>query len=219
MQVAIFDFDGTLYKKETFQLLMKELKDHPVYQPKYGSFFRWVAPRFIAYKLKLYPEAKLKERSMQRYLEVFEGVEKDELLIYFNDVAQKMKPDFHGEIIERLQEHIANQTHVMLVSGAYTLLVQAATDDLAFDAVIGSDISFEKNQVDTARPIHHVNGPRKNEVIHLNLANQTIDWDNSYAYADSYSDLPVLNLVGNPVAVNPEDRLRRVAEKRGWEVI
>ncbi|MGB9880172.1 MAG: HAD family hydrolase, partial [Anaerolineae bacterium] len=35
---------------------------------------------------------------------------------------------------------------------------------------------------------------------------------------DSHSDLPLLELVGHPVAVNPDPRLKRVAQKRGWPV-
>ena len=51
------------------------------------------------------------------------------------------------------------------------------------------------------------------------LEGQQIDWENSYAYGDSFSDLPVLELVGNPVAVNPEEKLRSVAKARNWEII
>jgi hypothetical protein len=45
-----------------------------------------------------------------------------------------------------------------------------------------------------------------------------IDLANSYAYSDSITDLPMLELVGNPVAVNPDRDLARVAREREWEV-
>ncbi|WP_347177910.1 hypothetical protein [Sporosarcina thermotolerans] len=67
MRIAIFDFDGTLYSKETFQLLMDHLKDHPVHGPKYKPFFRKILPLYIGYKLKIVPEPTMKERSMQIY--------------------------------------------------------------------------------------------------------------------------------------------------------
>src|SRR5690625_6258367 len=79
VRVAIFDFDGTLYRKETFKLLMSHLKNHPIYNTKYGQFFRWVAPRFAAYKMKIYPEARMKERSMQKYISVLDELTKKEL--------------------------------------------------------------------------------------------------------------------------------------------
>src|SRR5205823_2986084 len=45
-----------------------------------------------------------------------------------------------------------------------------------------------------------------------------IDLGNSFAYSDSITDLPMLEAVGNPVAVNPDRDLRREAEKRGWQI-
>jgi hypothetical protein len=41
----------------------------------------------------------------------------------------------------------------------------------------------------------------------------------SYAYSDSESDLPMLRIVGHPVAVNPDQELARVARKEGWEIL
>jgi phosphoserine phosphatase len=41
----------------------------------------------------------------------------------------------------------------------------------------------------------------------------------SYFYTDSLSDLPLLNLVGQPVAVNPDLRLKRLAQRRGWPIV
>jgi phosphoserine phosphatase len=46
-----------------------------------------------------------------------------------------------------------------------------------------------------------------------------IDLAASYAYSDSESDLPMLRVVGNPVAVNPDAELRRVARDEGWEIM
>jgi hypothetical protein len=48
---------------------------------------------------------------------------------------------------------------------------------------------------------------------------QGIDLSESYAYSDSESDLPMLEVVGHPVAVNPDRELGRVARERGWQVL
>ena len=107
----------------------------------------------------------------------------------------------------------------MLVSGAYTSLLKFAIESLHFDTVIGSDIPFKNQFIDSEKSIYHINGTRKNDKIHESLKGKSIDWSNSFAYADSYSDLSVLELVGNPVAVQPEPRLRSIAEERGWKII
>ena len=46
-----------------------------------------------------------------------------------------------------------------------------------------------------------------------------IDLGASYAYSDSESDLPMLRLVGHPVAVNPDAELARVARAEGWQIL
>jgi putative phosphoserine phosphatase / 1-acylglycerol-3-phosphate O-acyltransferase len=45
-----------------------------------------------------------------------------------------------------------------------------------------------------------------------------IDWSASYFYTDSRSDLPLLRRVGNPIAVNPDRRLRHIAQTNGWPI-
>ncbi len=50
-------------------------------------------------------------------------------------------------------------------------------------------------------------------------AQEEIDLSESYAYSDSESDLPMLEVVGHPVAVNPDGELARVARERGWQIL
>ena len=56
-------------------------------------------------------------------------------------------------------------------------------------------------------------------VCHRRLQGSQLRNTASAAYADSYSDLGLFELVGRPVAVYPDRRLRRLAQARGWEVI
>jgi HAD superfamily hydrolase (TIGR01490 family) len=221
VRVAIFDFDGTLYKKETFKLLMGYLKKHPIYHSRYMRFFRWVFPRFIAYKMRFYPEVRMKERSMQYYISVLDDLSKAELEQYFQGATVEMEKDFNPLVVSKLEKHVNNDVHVMLVSGAYSIFIEAAISGLplTFDTVIGSEIPFNEQRIDRNQSISHINGIRKNNAIDEALVGKNIDWENSFAYADSYSDLPVLELVGNPVAVQPDSKLKQIAQKRGWEII
>ena len=88
MRVAIFDFDGTLYSEETFQLLMNHLRYHPVHHPKYKRFYRAILSPYIGHKLKLVPEAKMKERSMQIYLDALGQQSMEELDTLFRRIGR-----------------------------------------------------------------------------------------------------------------------------------
>ncbi|MCM3743748.1 HAD-IB family hydrolase [Sporosarcina luteola] len=220
MKVAIFDFDGTLYSKETFQLLMEHLKQHPTHRSKYKSFFRKILPLYIGYKIKLVPEAKMREGSMQIYANTLDSLTKCELDQYFEEIKENMRKHFNAEVVARVQQHHKEDMHVMLVSGAYTPLLHSVTEGIEFDTIIGTDIPFTANGIfDKGTAIYPIQGERKTEKIMESLEGNEIDWEQSFAYGDSYSDLPVLELVGNPVAVKPEARLERIAVERNWPVI
>lgn len=219
LRVAIFDFDGTLYSKETFQLMMDHLKNHPEHSKRYRQFYRAIMPPYIGHKLKIYPERKMRERSVQAYLSALETFTKVELEQYFGEIADRMHGDMNPNVVERLKNHVANNDYVMLVSGAFTPLLHAVTKKLPIKTIIGTEILYKDNVLDHRTPISHIQGPLKTIKIKEALQGQDIDWANSYAYGDSHSDLPVLELVGHPVAVQPEERLRTVAAKRNWEII
>lgn len=219
MRVAIFDFDGTLYKQETFQLMMDFFKKHPQYNKYYRPFYRAILPRFLAYKMKLYPEPRMKERSMEIYINALRQLSKTEINTFFHDMAQQMQDDFNELVVKKLQEHRKNNVYTMLVSGAFVPLLEAVTQSFHFDQIIGTEVPFHKNAFDETTPIFHIQGQRKTDKILQALKNHTIDWDNSYAYGDSYSDLPVLQLVGHPIAVDPDDQLRTHAKRHGWQIL
>jgi HAD superfamily hydrolase (TIGR01490 family) len=219
MRAAIFDFDGTLYKKETFPVLMKHLKHHPLYHKRYKRFFRTILPPYIGYKLKIYPEHRMRERSMQIYLSSLNNLSTEEVYSYFGELADKMQDDYNTKVLEKLNSHLAKGDMVMIVSGAFTPLLKAAANKYNIDKIIGTEVPFAENKFDSKAPIYHIQGARKKEKIQEAFKNSEIDWENSYAYADSLSDLPVLEMVGNPVAVQPEPRLLTVAEERKWEII
>jgi len=219
MRVAIFDFDGTLYPQETYTVMMNYLKKHPVHSSKYKSFYRALMKPYLAYKMHIYPEDKMKAKSMQLYLDALKGMHQREVEKYFEDMSKKMSNELNWNVVDRLQNHLTEGDHVMLVSGAFTPMLEEVTRDYAIHDVIGTEIPIRNGKLDSDKAIYHIQGERKNEMIEKALQGLDIDWKNSSAYGDSISDLTVLELVGNPVAVRPESRLKAVAEERKWEIL
>ena len=62
-------------------------------------------------------------------------------------------------------------------------------------------------------------GPGKAEAVKDLAAAEELDLAGCYAYSDSATDLPLMETVGHPVAVNPDKELRRIAEERNWPVL
>jgi HAD superfamily hydrolase (TIGR01490 family) len=219
MKVAIFDFDGTLFPKETFPLLMGHLKNHPVHFQKYRNFFLRILPVYAAYKCKLYPEQKFKEYSMWSYISAFGTSPKVEIEQFFDQIGEVMSHNLSESVLHRLQQHQSDGYYTMLVSGAYEPLLHSVTKNVNFDFIIGSSIPYTDEILPKKAPINYIYGERKTAFIHAHLSDTEVDWGNSFAYGDSYTDLNVLELVGHPVAVNPEPRLLEVANHKKWEII
>lgn len=211
MKLAIFDFDGTIYKYETFTLFMNHLKER--FPSKYRRFFAAILPIYLGYKCKVIPEPKMKHKLMQRYILALQDLTNDELQQFFTEVADKMEGDFHTEVIDRLKTHQKNGFYTMIVSGAFTPLLEAVNKEYQVDELIGTGIP--KNN----KEFTHVHAERKTNLIHAQMKGKTVNWEESYAYGDSVTDLAVLDLVGNPIAVAPDDRLNQIAKERNWEII
>lgn len=219
MKVAIFDFDGTIYKHETFSLMMEYLKQHPEYQEKYKPFYRSIVAPYVAYKLKLYSKLKMSANMMQKYLYIFTGKTEQEINDYFAGLAAQMVDDFHSLVIERLEMHHQNGDYVMVVSGSYLPLLEKVLAHLPIDSIIGTKIPMKNGLFDSNTKIQHIQAEKKVLSIQEVLKEKQIDWEQSYAYGDSYSDYPVLKMVGNPVAVCPDEKLLQIATKHKWEIL
>lgn|SRR5690625_133654 len=219
MKVAIFDFDGTIYKYETYSLMLDMAKQDPRFQDTFKRFYYSIVPPYLGYKIRLYPEAKMKYDLTQKYLRLLHGMTPAEVEAYFKEIATKMEDDLNELVLERMEQHHDNNDLIMVVSGAFTPLLQAVLKEFPVDHIIGTDIPFARDQVDSTIPIDHVQAERKTELILETLKNNVIDWKNSYAYGDTMADIPVLEMVGNPVVVCPEAKLQTLANKQKWPTI
>ena len=63
-----------------------------------------------------------------------------------------------------------------------------------------------------------LHGPAKAEAIKALAARESLDLSRCSAYSDSYNDLPMLSLVGDPCAINPDAKLRAYAREQGWRI-
>ena len=63
-----------------------------------------------------------------------------------------------------------------------------------------------------------LHGPAKAVAVQALAEEHGLDLDGSWAYSDSYNDIPLLSLVGHPVAINPDSKLRRHARDHNWPI-
>jgi len=129
-----------------------------------------------------------------------------------------LRPLVYAEPLRLVQRHRERGEKAFVVSAALQEIVAHIADDLGFDGAIGSTCEIVDG-VYTGRPLRAAHGAGKAAAVRALAAEEKIDLDASTAYSDSHTDLPFLEAVGHPVAVNPDRALRRVARDRGWPVL
>jgi len=120
------------------------------------------------------------------------------------------------DALQQLRDHKASGHRVVLLSGALDFLLEPMKD-LA-DDVLCSTLAQENGTYTGELTGAPVAGDARARMLASFARRRGLDLSRSYAYADSISDLPMLEAVGNPVAVNPDRRLGTAAKDRGWKV-
>jgi len=108
---------------------------------------------------------------------------------------------------------------IVLLSGSLQVLVEQLKERLEAEILIGNDLEVADGRLTGRKAGIFPYGEKKLDALFERLDPEGIDWSNSWALADRISDLPVFELVGHPVAVHADRRLRRLARKRGWEIV
>ena len=127
-------------------------------------------------------------------------------------------PAIYDEAVALIEEHRASGRDVVIISSSGTEVVEPIGERLGVDIAVGSQLGIEDGRY-TGEILYYAYGEGKAQAMRELAAERGYDLTASYAYTDSITDLPMLNLVGHPTAVNPDDDLRRIAAERDWPVL
>ncbi len=130
-----------------------------------------------------------------------------------------VEPIIYAEALELIEQHQAAGRRTYIVSASPEEIVQPLAEYLGVDGAIASRAVVDLDGRYTGEMAFYAYGPFKAEAIRDLALFEGIDLDASYAYSDSYTDMPMLEAVGHPVAVNPDRVLARLASERGWETM
>jgi phosphoserine phosphatase len=129
-----------------------------------------------------------------------------------------IEPIIYAEALELFDEHHAAGRKVVIVSSAPLEVVEPMAEFLGADEAIGTRAAIDAAGNYTGELEFYAYGANKAQAIRELAAREYINLPMSYAYSDSITDLPMLEVVGHPVAVNPDKELARVARERDWEI-
>lgn len=133
-------------------------------------------------------------------------------------VDQVVTPLVYAEALAVMEDHRGAGRQVVVISASPEEIVRPLCRHLGVSDVIATRAAVDEDGRYTGELELYAYGPGKAEAMRAMAEQEGIDLEASYAYSDSITDLPMLEAVGHPVAVNPDAALRLIAEQRGWEI-
>jgi HAD superfamily hydrolase (TIGR01490 family) len=212
---SYFDVDGTLVRTNLVQPTLYYLVNQatPLRTAKKLGSALFRAPSMIV--------AEMRDRRLFNELlySAYEGVSEDRLEILSEEVFEKiLRPAIYPFARSLIAKAKDAGHEIVLISGALDCVLKHLQIELGADTVIANRLEM-KDRTATGkilRPV--VAGPTKARLIRDHAKERGHDLDHCFGYSDSYSDVPMLSVVGHPAAVNPDARLRLLAEAYRWPV-
>ncbi|KJS48342.1 HAD family phosphatase [Desulfosporosinus sp. BICA1-9] len=222
MRLVIFDFDGTIHLEETPRIFLRVLSQDKGMRKKIRKFYISMSWVYILYRLGLCRQLAIR-RVLQGIVKMMSGMNQTEIEGFFGQCLELARGSFSPVSLSRVKVHLESDDQILLLSGAFSQFVGSVARDLGMKFWLGTEIELSAG-VCTGRITSIMNGPSKVLALRTFLQEQrkagaVFDMSEAYAYADSIQDLPLLSLVGHPVAVNPDQELLKEAKLRGWEII
>jgi HAD superfamily hydrolase (TIGR01490 family) len=215
MEAAFFDLDKTVIARASMVAFGK-----PLYRA--GLLSRWLLLRALYGQLVyLYlgaDEARM-ARMREAALRVTAGWSRDHIRSLVRETLEEViEPIIYDEALELIRLHQAEGRRVFIVSASPEEVVDPLAEYLGVDDVIATRPRVDAHGRYSGEVDFYSYGPYKVDGMRAVAEADGIDLEASWAYSDSATDIPMLEAVGHPVAVNPDRALARVAAERGWEV-
>lgn len=213
---AFFDLDKTLIPGSSLFLLARGLYERDLLRVRDILRFGWGQARF-----RIGGEyAGSMRMSRQRTLEFVAGRSQEELIAWGQEIAEeRILPRVYESIVAVINGHREAGNQTFLVTAAPVELAATIAKALDMTGAIGTVSEVDANGFYTGGLVGGImHGDVKATAVATKAAEHGLDLAECHAYSDSINDLPLLESVGFPHAVNPERELYRIARQRGWPV-
>lgn len=216
MAASYFDVDGTLVRTNLVHPTVYYMfnQPNPLLSVRKLGRALWQAPRLAL--------AEMQDRRLfnEMLFHAYEGVSEDRLLTLAPEVVDNvLKPALFKGARELVRQCKDSGHEVVLISGALDVHMKLFAKEIGADDVIGNRLEIKDGYATgkLMRPV--VAGPEKAVLIREHARLKGHDLTECFGFSDSYSDVPMLSIVGHPSAVNPDAKLERLATVYSWPIL
>jgi len=220
MKLAIFDFDGTLMRLDslTYLLSMWSKMGYPKWRQL--QIYGLIIGLFLRYKLGLIGKTgreQMKKTALQRFTRIFSGMNEEQINDFFDKSVELINTQMNENVVAEVSAAKKQGYHTVLLSGFYNGLLERVASKIGIDTALGTQMHFSGGIIDAKKPLDIKTGGDKVNRIRDRFS--SADLTESCSYADSISDLDLLELVGEPITVVPDADLKAIALQRNWRII
>jgi HAD superfamily hydrolase (TIGR01490 family) len=214
---AFFDLDKTLVPGSSLFLLARGLYDRDFYRARDIARLAW--GQFMFQAVGRESRAGM-EKSRNAALDFVKGRHAEELRALGREIAEeRVLPRVYPDIARIIEQHKEAGDETWLLTAAPQELADVVAAGLGMTGARGTISEVDGEGRYTGALVGEIaHGPAKAKIAEEIAGRRAIDMLASAAYSDSINDLPLLESVGHPHAVNPDHQLRRIARSRGWPV-
>lgn len=212
MHVHIFDVDYTIVRCSTVRTFIHGgLKSGLI-----GYSLGFYLPHlFLRYGLDRLPR-----NSIERAYPFLKDVAKADLeALARSTFTDRLLPKIDAAVAGRIMSVQGEGDRVIIASSSFRTILEPLTRHLGIEEVVASELEFREGYSTGRIEGEPAFGKGKRTKVLAYLSGKGIDTADCAFYTDSHRDLPLLREVGEPVAVNPGTRLRRIARGYGWQIL
>lgn len=213
MAASYFDVDGTLVSTNLVHPALFYLRNQATPLASLRKMGRALA------KAPAMAIAELADRRTFNELlfSAYEGVSEDRMVMLADEAFEEViEPAIYPGSQDLVQRSRDAGHEIVFITGTLDVIIQKVADAFGGATIICNRLEM-KNRIATgklAKPV--VAGPEKARLIREHARENGHDLNECYAFSDSYSDVPMLSVVGHPAAVNPDRRLSLLAKAYSW---
>lgn len=212
MKVAAFvDIDHTLVDTNASRLYL-----HYFYKkgliPTRKYIYTWI--RMLLHRCNLLKLNVIEEAAKASEGMILKEGEKVANEAFKQQIEKRVSP----HMIACLNQHRKKGHTLVLLTAMPDMLAAPFKRKFAFDAMLATQMEIV-NGVFTGRVIHLNYGEGKVRPLKEFAKRNEIELKKSYFYADSLTDAPAMRLVGHPIAVNPDHKLKKFAKENRWKIL
>lgn len=212
---AVFDIDGTLIRWQLYHALVDRLAKkgylgEGVYEKLQDARMDWKVRNddegFYRYELSL----------IKTFDETVDGLDEKVFMELVDEVFEQYKDQVYTYTRDLIKKLKQEDYFLMFISGSHNELVQRLAEYYGFDDFAGTNYAREGSRLksDVFIAAHH-----KEDLLKKMIDKHNLSTEDSYAVGDTSSDAPMLAMVQNPIAFNPDKKLYELAKENNWKTV